>query len=120
MLDFNENFSNAQSYEYLIAGNFTKASKSMCSNGEEYCWSTCMEAPSCGSNQQVSCDGHHLYCVQKEKPDCNYFLKKCSELCNNNVAHAECWGDPLYTLCKATYGTVYNIPGFTCQHSNCP
>ena len=92
----------------------------MCSNGEEYCWSTCMEAPSCGSNQQVSCDGHHLYCVQKEKPDCNYFLKKCSELCNNNVAHAESWGDPLYTLCKATYGTVYNIPGFTCQHSNCP
>ena len=92
----------------------------MCSNGKEYCWSVCMEAPSCGSHQQVSCDGHHLYCVQEEKPDCNYFLKKCSELCNNNVAHAECWGDPLYTLCKATYGKVYYIPGFTCQHSSCP
>ena len=103
-----------------FAGSFTKASKSMCSNGKEYCWSVCMEAPSCGSHQQVSCDGHHLYCVQEEKPDCNYFLKKCSELCNNNVAHAECWGNPLYTLCKATYGKVYYIPGFTCQHSSCP
>ena len=97
-----------------------KLQSPMCSNGEEYCWSTCMEAPSCGSHQQVSCDGHHLYCVQKEKPDCNYFLKKCSELCNNNVAHAECWGDPLYTYCIATYGKVYHIPGFTCQHSSCP
>ena len=63
----------------------------------------------------------HWECVDEEKPgDCNYFLNKCSELCNYNVLIAQCWGDPLYAYCKATDGSVFHIPGFTCEHPTCP
>ena len=55
--------------------------------------------------------------MDEGKPgDCNYFLNKCSELCNYNVLIAQCWGDPLYAYCKATDGSVFHIPGFTCEH----
>ena len=40
--------------------------------------------------QEVFCNGMGLECVKKEQPDCNYFLNKCSELCNNDVLIAHC------------------------------
>ena len=71
--------------------------------------------------EQLSIPSNKLpYLVNEEKPDCNYFLNECSELCNYNVLIAQCWGDPLYAYCKATDGVVYHIPGFTCEHSTCP
>ena len=60
------------------------------------------------------------YLVNEEKPDCNYFLNECSELCNYNILIAQCWGDPLYAYCKATDGEVFHIHGFFCEHSSCP
>ena len=99
----------------------------MCDEGYEFCWmGYCMEAPSCGPGQEVFCNTEldhgmgALECVEKEKPDCNHFLNECSELCNNDVLIAQCWGDPLYAYCKATDGEVFHIHGFSCEHSSCP
>ena len=68
----------------------------------------------------VQANGNYGRSVEKEQPDCNYFLNECSELCNNDVLIAQCWGDPLYAYCKATDGEVFHIHGFFCEHSSCP
>ena len=68
----------------------------------------------------VQANGNYGRSVEKEQPDCNYFLNECSELCNNDVLIAQCWGDPLYAYCKARDGEVFHIHGFSCEHSTCP
>ena len=39
---------------------------------------------------------------------------------SKEVEIIQCWGKPLYAYCKATDGTVFNIPGFECEHVTCP
>ena len=101
--------------------NYNKASKLMCEEGTAECWMGCRPTPTCGPDQELTCyHNDHWECVNTGKPDCNYFLNRCSELCNHNVLNAECWGNPLYAYCKCTNEQVFHIPGYTCEHSTCP
>merc|ERR1711894_383816 len=58
-----------------------------------------------------------------DHPDCTEFKEECQALCleqSGGVISAQCWGDPLYCYCKASDGTVFHIPGFVCEHPDCP
>jgi len=55
--------------------------------------------------------------------DCQQFTPQCQRKirsASKEISIIQCWGKPLYAYCKATDGTVFPIPGFTCEHSTCP
>ena len=55
--------------------------------------------------------------------DCKIFKEECKNKClevADGVWASECWGKPLYVECKCSDETVFKIPGFTCENSECP
>merc|ERR1712241_47729 len=55
--------------------------------------------------------------------DCKLFKEECKNKClevADGVWASECWGKPLYVECKRSDETVFKIPGFTCENSECP
>merc|ERR1711935_908562 len=57
---FNHDINQANIYS---ADNHTEASKSMCAEGEVYCWMNCLPAPACDSDYQLSCyNDQHVEC----------------------------------------------------------
>ena len=52
--------------------------------------------------------------------ECQLFRKMCSALCFANVNTDQCWGNPRYTQCDCNDGTVHQLPGYPCEHPDCP
>ena len=57
---------------------------------------------------------------RKVSDECQLFRKMCSALCLANVDNDQCWGSPRYTQCVCNDGTVHQLPGYPCEHSDCP
>ena len=51
---------------------------------------------------------------------CQDFRAQCSALCNTNVENDECWGFPKFRRCECTTGIIHSIPGYPCEHPDCP
>ena len=51
---------------------------------------------------------------------CKDFRAKCSALCNMEVENDQCWGFPKYRQCVCTDGFRPSIPGYPCEHPECP
>ena len=64
-----------------------------------------------------------LLYIRRCEANCIDFKKKCQTFClakSGGVATNQCWGVPKYRFCKCDDNTVYQVPGYTCEHSNCP
>ena len=68
--------------------NYTEASKSMCAEGEVYCWMNCLPAPTCNSDQQLSCynDQHVQCCSDYNDEPCENMDGTCHWECASNGA----------------------------------
>ena len=72
-----------------MADNYTKASKLMCKENEIYCWMNCLPAPSCNSNQQLSCynDQQNECCSDlNDEPGCEDMDGTCQWHCVSSIS----------------------------------